>query len=81
MDQEDCVIDAEGDQRKAAARAAGADVHVIEQEILRAKRTTLEAIAADYRTHIDQLKAFDSEGYAFDAKASKPLQLVFRRTA
>jgi len=32
-------------------------------------------------THIDQLKAFDSEGYAFDAKASTPLKLVFRRSA
>jgi cytoplasmic iron level regulating protein YaaA (DUF328/UPF0246 family) len=32
-------------------------------------------------THIDQLKAFDSEGYAFDAQASTPLQLVFRRKA
>jgi cytoplasmic iron level regulating protein YaaA (DUF328/UPF0246 family) len=32
-------------------------------------------------THIDQLKAFDSEGYAFDAKASTPLKLVFRRKA
>jgi cytoplasmic iron level regulating protein YaaA (DUF328/UPF0246 family) len=30
-------------------------------------------------THVDQLKAFDSEGYAFDAKASTPLKLVFRR--
>ena len=30
-------------------------------------------------THIDQLKAFDSEGYAFDAKASSPQHLVFRR--
>jgi cytoplasmic iron level regulating protein YaaA (DUF328/UPF0246 family) len=30
-------------------------------------------------THIDQLKAFDSEGYAFDAKASTPLKLTFRR--
>ena len=32
-------------------------------------------------THIDQLKAFDSEGYAFDAKASTALKLVFRRKA
>ena len=32
-------------------------------------------------THIDQLKSFDSEGYAFDAKASTPLKLVFRRKA
>jgi cytoplasmic iron level regulating protein YaaA (DUF328/UPF0246 family) len=32
-------------------------------------------------THIDQLKAFDSEGYGFDAKASTPLKLVFRRKA
>jgi cytoplasmic iron level regulating protein YaaA (DUF328/UPF0246 family) len=32
-------------------------------------------------THIDQLRAFDSEGYAFDAKASTPLKLVFRRSA
>jgi cytoplasmic iron level regulating protein YaaA (DUF328/UPF0246 family) len=32
-------------------------------------------------THIDQLKAFDSEGYAFDAKASTPVKLVFRRKA
>lgn len=30
-------------------------------------------------THIDQLKAFDSEGYGFDAKASSPAKLVFRR--
>ena len=30
-------------------------------------------------THIDQLKSFDSEGYGFDAKASTPLKLVFRR--
>jgi cytoplasmic iron level regulating protein YaaA (DUF328/UPF0246 family) len=30
-------------------------------------------------THVDQLSAFDSEGYAFDAKASTPLKLVFRR--
>ena len=30
-------------------------------------------------THIDQLKGFDYEGYAFEAKASTPLQLVFRR--
>jgi len=32
-------------------------------------------------THIDQLKAFDSEGYAFEAKESTPLKLVFRRSA
>jgi cytoplasmic iron level regulating protein YaaA (DUF328/UPF0246 family) len=32
-------------------------------------------------THIDQLKGFDSEGYAFDAKASSPIKLVFRRKA
>ena len=32
-------------------------------------------------THIDQLKAFDSEGYGFEAKASTPLKLVFRRKA
>jgi uncharacterized protein len=32
-------------------------------------------------THVDQLKGFDSEGYAFDAKASAPFQLVFRRKA
>ena len=32
-------------------------------------------------THIDQLKAFDSEGYAFDARASTPSKLVFRRKA
>ncbi len=32
-------------------------------------------------THVDQLKTFDSEGYAFDAKASTPLKLVFRRKA
>jgi cytoplasmic iron level regulating protein YaaA (DUF328/UPF0246 family) len=32
-------------------------------------------------THIDQLKAFDSEGYGFDAKSSTPLKLVFRRKA
>jgi cytoplasmic iron level regulating protein YaaA (DUF328/UPF0246 family) len=32
-------------------------------------------------THIDQLKAFDSEGYALDAKVSTPLKLVFRRKA
>jgi cytoplasmic iron level regulating protein YaaA (DUF328/UPF0246 family) len=32
-------------------------------------------------THIDQLKGFDSEGYAFDAKASTPGKLFFRRSA
>jgi uncharacterized protein len=32
-------------------------------------------------SHIDHLKAFDSEGYAFDAKSSTPLKLVFRRKA
>jgi cytoplasmic iron level regulating protein YaaA (DUF328/UPF0246 family) len=32
-------------------------------------------------THVDHLKTFDAEGYAFDAKASTPLQLVFRRKA
>jgi cytoplasmic iron level regulating protein YaaA (DUF328/UPF0246 family) len=27
----------------------------------------------------EQLKAFNAEGYAFDAAASEPLRLVFRR--
>ena len=32
-------------------------------------------------THVDQLQAFDSEGYAFAPQASTPQQLVFRRTS
>ncbi len=32
-------------------------------------------------SHIDQLKDFDAEGYGFDAKASTPAKLVFRRSA
>jgi cytoplasmic iron level regulating protein YaaA (DUF328/UPF0246 family) len=32
-------------------------------------------------SHIDQLKAIDSEGYAFAAKASTAGKLVFRRGA
>lgn len=41
---------------------------------LMARYATLQRVS-----HVDQLKAFDSEGYSFDAKASMPRQLVFRR--
>ena len=56
--------------------AASEDLTVERARGLMARYATVHKL-----THIDQLKAFDSEGYAFDAKASTPLKLVFRRKA
>jgi cytoplasmic iron level regulating protein YaaA (DUF328/UPF0246 family) len=47
----------------------------------RARGLMARYATVNHLTHIDQLKAFDSEGYAFDARASTPLKLVFRRKA
>ena len=47
----------------------------------RARGLMARYAAVNQLSHIDQLKAFDAEGYAFDAKASTPVKLVFRRKA
>ncbi len=45
-------------------------------------RGLMARFAAQHRVLLpEQLKAFDADGYAFDAAASEPLRLVFRRRA
>ncbi|MBV5310822.1 phage tail tape measure protein [Chromatium okenii] len=55
--QATALIDIEADHRLAAARASGANERSIDIERLTAKRSVLQSIEADYRSHIDKLNA------------------------
>lgn len=55
--QATALIDIEADHRLAAARASGTSERAIDIERLTAKRSVLQSIEADYRSHIDKLNA------------------------